>query len=155
MKKSLSINLFLIIAAMVIIGCTTPNPDYKPLPASQDPTTNPQYTPNTTAISNAAYLAHQANNATAPINPYSVPANLLIDGVAALVTGASLVTAKIKSNQAAAAAATAAKKDSALNTMAAGVVRAGPTAIAAVTDHASNTPDFAHIANVINENSPA
>jgi hypothetical protein len=136
-----------VICVVGIVGCVTKNPEYKPLPADQDPVTNPQFISNAAAISNTVAMAHGINQVTAPVNPYSAPMDLAIDSVAGLVAIASAFYARLKHNKAAESAR-------ALDTMALGVVKAGPTAIAAVHETAAATPEFTTVAAAINENTP-
>lgn len=143
MKKTKLILFACITAAVVtIVGCVAPNPHYQPPPADQNPITNPQFIPDTGSISNAGATAHALNNAVP--HPYQVPVDGLIEGGLLLATGISGLYAKIKSNQ-------AAKHQSALNTMALGIVKAGPEAVKTVTDTAAATPDLAHVVTTINE----
>lgn len=140
----------ILIAAAIcalIVGCVMKNPAYQPLPADQNPVSNPQYIAQQDTISNTAAIAHQVNATTAPLNPFSAPTGWAIDGVAALVAAASLLVAKLKSNQ-------AAKSKALVTTIATGVVQAGPTAIAAVQNVASSTEHFAQVAEAINDATP-
>ncbi len=119
------------VALLLLVGCITKNPNGE------------GYITNQPAIDAASGYAHGINHAVP--SPYSVPVDLLIDGVAGLVAGISVLFAKAKSNQ-------AETHKAALNTIAAGVVKAGPAAVAAVSDAASNTPHFAAVADALNEN---
>jgi hypothetical protein len=144
MKKYAGILSILILTALVLVfaGCTTANPSAPVAGQTFQPVVA-----DTTTISNLTAKVQAGIAATAPVNPYAGLLELIASGVAAAVTGVSIVVARIKSNQ-------ASKASAAVATIAAGVVKAGPTATTAVLDHASTTPEFATVANHINDATP-
>lgn len=77
-------------ATVFLFGCTTPNPAHV-TDASQ-----PAFIPDA-KIAQLSATAHEIVNSTAPINPYTAPLNLVIDGAAAIVTAVSLAFARKKS----------------------------------------------------------
>lgn len=98
MKKRIEQTLIAVgcvaLLAAVMVGCVTRNPEH---------TTNPQapvYIADNASISNAAFLAHTINNATAPLNLFAVPVNTVIDGSALIAAAVDGVFAKIKSTMA-------------------------------------------------------
>lgn len=72
MRTILKTGLLGILTLIVIVGCTTQNPAYTPIATGQpDTNTVPKYIANLDAINTWSNRAWVAQNATAPINPYS------------------------------------------------------------------------------------
>lgn len=142
------ITILLACAAIAVAGCVTKNPNYQPPPADQSSITNPQFVTDTATISNKLAVLHTINDASAPVNPYSVPIRGLLEAGGSLALIISGLLAKKKSKEAAA-------KSSALDTMAVGVIAAGQPVVQQVTQAAANSSasDHAHITAALNENS--
>lgn len=137
MRKYLTLGSVLtltVLLALLLSGCTTPGP-----------AGGPAFVADAAAISNNVAAAQGVIHATAPFNPYSGLLEVVAGLVGAVVTGASIIIAKAKSAKAAASEAAAA-------TLAKGVVKAGATV--AVLDHASNTPEYATVAERLNDATP-
>jgi len=142
MKLPLVVLMGLFIGSLALISCTTANPGYNPqLP--QGPTNEPfSVDPRLLSISNQVA---QIKNAVAPVNPYAGLTDYLVTGaftLAGLVSGA---VAGFKNRQAV------------VNTMAAGIVKAGSQAAQVVLDHASNLDNshYTAISEAINDNTGA
>jgi len=121
-------------AILTIIGCTTKNPAYTPPPPGQT-TTVPQYIPDP-RIASLSNTVAQVAQGVSPVNPYAGLTDYAVKGVfglAGLIAGA---VAGVKN------------RNAVINTMAAGVIKAG--AAQPVLDHASNTGNFAAVADAIN-----
>lgn len=119
------VNILLIGAVTLLIGCVTKNPMYKPNePVSAD---NPVYSADTNKIHNARGTLEMINGATAPADPYAPLISAAIPAGEALVTAGSLLLASIFNNK-------AKRKDKALRA----VVRADTTEQAV-----KNAPDVA------------
>lgn len=135
MKSTLKLTLALAASiAAIVVGCTTANPAYTPIPAGQ-PNTNtvPSVIPNPLINSYSNTLAQLAG-AVAPVNPYAGLTSWAINGVFGVIALISGYVAKQKSG--------------AVQSMATAVVQAG--AHPAVLDAAGNTPHFTAIADAIN-----
>lgn len=130
--------MFPILAALALTACTATNPAYTPIPPGQ-PNTNtvPQYIPDPRLASISNTVAQIAQG-VAPVNPYAGITNWAVTGVFGIIgaIAAGLATAK--------------NKNTVIDTLAAGVVKAG--AAPAVLDHASDTPSYAAVATAINNN---
>ncbi len=130
--KSLLCLLFL--SGLVIVGCTTQNPNWtKPVAGQPDTNTVPQYVVDPRLASASNTVAGVAS-AAAPVNPYAGITNPLINGVFGL---AALISGYV-----------ARQKNGALNTMGAAVVKSG--AGQAVLAHASGSDHFVAVADSIN-----
>ncbi len=139
----LSLDRYLIIAggsialaASIIVGCTSANPNYTPIAAGQ-PNTNtvPQYLPNP-LINTYSNAAAGVANTVAPLNPYAGLTSWAITAIFGAIGTISTYVAKQKSG--------------ALDSMAQAVVQSG--AHPAVLDASANTPHFVAIADAINSN---
>ncbi len=128
-----------VLASLVIIGCVSKNPAYTP-PVPGQTNTEPQFIPDPRLTSLSNTVAQIAGG-IAPVNPYAGITDWAVKGVFGIV-GAI-----------AAAAATAKNKNAVIDTLAAGVVKAG--AAAPVLDHASTTNAYAAVANAINDQTGA
>lgn len=131
--------LFPLLAAVVLAGCATKNPAYV-APPPGGTTTVPQYIPDPriAALSNTVT---QIAGGVAPVNPYAGLTDYAIKGgftLAGLIAGA-LAAAK--------------NKNAVIDTLAAGVVKAG--AAQPVLDHASNSGTFSAVADAINSQTGA
>lgn len=141
----LRFSIIAIVSVLIIVaGCATKNPAYTALTPQQQATntTIPPYivNPSLNQISNS--IAGAAT-AAAPINPYAG----LTDWAIKLAFGIA--------GAAAAGYVTAKNRGVVIDTLAAGVVKAGPTAAQAVMDHAATTPAFTAVADAINNNTGA
>ena len=132
--------LITIIALVLLAGCTTPNPAYTPPVPGSTNAVMPQFIvdPRLASLSNTV---SQIAGGIAPVNPYAGITDWAIKGAFGLA-GAI-----------AAAAATAKNKNVVIDTLAAGVVKAG--AAAPVLDHASDTAVYSAVATAINNNTGA
>jgi hypothetical protein len=137
MKSIFKLSLVIAAAlAAIIVGCTTQNPNYTPIPAGQ-PNTNtvPQFVVNP-AVNTYSNAVSGVAGVVAPLNPYAGLTSWAITAIFGVVGGISTYVAKQKSG--------------ALGSMAAAVVQSG--AHPAVLDAAANTPHFVAIADAINNN---
>lgn len=137
MKATIKLTLVLAASiAAILVGCTTANPAYTPVPAGQ-PNTNtvPSVIPNPIINTYSNTLA-QIAGAVAPANPYAGITSWAITGIFGVLGSISAYVAKQKSG--------------ALNSMAQAVVQSGTHA--PVLDAAGNTPHFVAIADAINNN---
>lgn len=128
--------LLVAIAASIIIGCVTKNPNYTPGNTNGQPAyvVDPR-------IEDARVKAHQVAQPFDTVNPYAGLTHYGIDavlGIIALVSGALVK-----------------RKNEQVGTLAAGVVRAGPEATQTVLNHAADSPHFPAIAAAINDNTVA
>jgi hypothetical protein len=128
-------------AVFLVPGCATRNPAYTALTPQQQATNTsiPQYIPDP-RINSYSNSASQLSAATAPVNPYAGITDWGIKigfGLAGLIGGA---------------VAQAKNKNGVIDTMAAGVLKAGPAASQAVLDHAGNTDHFSAVASALNDN---
>lgn len=136
--------LFCVLVLTSLIGCTTQNPEYTALTPAQQATntTIPRYIPDPriAGISNTVTATSQT---LAPVNPY---AGLTDWGVKLLfgIVGAI-----------AAGAAASKNKNKVIDTLASGVIKAGPTVSQTVLDHASTTDHFTDVAKALNDNTGA
>jgi len=139
MRKTLTV----FVLSAILLGCASQNPAYTPIVAGQpDTNTVPRYVPNT-ALAQASNAVAQVTNALAPANPYAGVTDIAVKGVfgvGGLIAG---IVAGFKNRQ------------KVVDAMAAGVVKAGPTAAQAVVDHASTTPHFTAVIDAINEQTGA
>lgn len=138
--RSLMMALPLVILA---VSCATKNPAYTALTPAQQATntTIPQYIPDP-RIAGLSNTVSGIAGSLAPVNPYAAitdPALKYGFGLAGLIAAAI-------------AGAMNRKKSAVINTLAAGVVKAGPIVAQAVLDHASPTDHFTAVANALNEN---
>lgn len=135
--------ILIIIALAALCGCVTKNPAYT------GPNTNgiPAYIadPRIDSISNQVAAV---KDAIKPANPYAGITDYVVNGAFGLVALISGAIARNKSKGEAAARAVA-------DTIAAGAVKAGPTVVQSILDHASATDHFAPVASLINENTGA
>lgn len=132
--------LMLALSTAMFIGCATHNPNYNPqLPPGP---TNEPYSVDPRLLTMSNTVA-QIQAATAPINPYAGVTDLAVKVGIGAIFGISGIVAGFKNRQAV------------VNTMAAGVVKAG--AAQAVLDHASVVSDshYTAIASAINDNTGA
>lgn len=133
--------LLVVCLADFLTGCASSNPLASP--PGQPANGQPAYVvnPTLTTVSNAV---SSAETFTAPFNPYSPITNPLATAVLGIIGTVSAWLVQ-KKNVAAAQAQTATAQATAGNhlaviqTMASGIVKAGPTAITAVQDVASTT----------------
>lgn len=142
---SLSFGLIFIAVVLpsvfLVPGCVTKNPARTALTPQQQATNTaiPQYIPDPriNAYSNTASgLAATA----APVNPYAGITDWGIKigfGLAGLIGGA---------------VAQAKNKQPVIDTLAAGIVKAGPIMAQSVLDHASTTNQFSAVASALNDN---
>jgi hypothetical protein len=129
----------LFMCAAAIIGCATHNPAYNPqLPPSP---TNEPFSVDPRLLSYSNQFA-AIKDALAPANPYAGITDFLFKGGFGLAGIIGGLVVGYKNRQAV------------INTMAAGVVKAGPAAAQAVLDHAGTVPGshFSAIAAAINDN---
>ncbi len=140
-KKFIPIYVILLFAIALLAGCITKNPSTEPVSVNGGPATNPPLAyivdPR---LEQAHVTAQTVAAAVSPANPYAGLTNYGIDGAFALAALISGLIAK--------------KRGAITDTLAAGIVKAGPAAVAAVNDHASNTPNFASVANALNNATP-
>src|SRR4029077_1959057 len=126
----------------ILVGCATRNPSYNP---QQPPSpTNEPYSVDPRLLSISNQVA-QIRDAVAPMNPYAGITGYLTDGGFGLAGIISGLLVGYKNRQAV------------INTMAAGVVKAGPQAAQVVLDHAATASDshFTAISQAINANTGA
>ncbi len=128
--------IILITAIVLLAGCTTPNPAYTP-PVPGQTNNVPAFIPDP-RIGSISNVVAQIAAGVAPANPYSGLTDYAVKGIFGL-TG--LI---------AGALAAARNKNAVIDTLAAGVVKAG--AVPAVLDHASDTPSYSAVATAINNN---
>ncbi len=125
-------------ASILIIGCATKNPAYTPpVPGQTNTVVVPQWIPDP-RLASLSNTVTQIAGGIAPVNPYAGITDWAIKGAFG-IAGAI-----------AAAAATAKNKNVVIDTLAAGVVKAG--AAAPVLDHASDTSVYSAVATAINNN---
>lgn len=123
-------NKLLLIGLLAVAGCVTKNPD----------PTGPKYVVDP-RLNSASNQVKGFTDALKPVNPYAGITDYAIAGgfgLAALISG---VIARRKSNVA--------------DTIAAGAVKAGPTAVQAILDHAAGTDHLGDVAKTINDNTGA
>jgi predicted small lipoprotein YifL len=146
MKKIKAFGL-IILSTIALAGCVTKNPNY--IPTAPVSSTNVMYVPDTSSFSNVVNKLQSGITATAPVDPYAGLLQALLGGVAAVVTGASLVVAKVKNSQANTANAAATHLATVLpDNMVAQAVNSAPTpAIAsAVSAHLAAAPNTSQVA---------
>jgi hypothetical protein len=141
-RPLIALSVVLFVCAAAIIGCATHNPAYNPqLPPSP---TNEPYSVDPRLLSISNQIA-AIKDAVAPVNPYAGITDFLFKGGFGLagVIGGLIVGYK--------------NRQAVINTMAAGVVKAGPQAAQVVLDHASVASDshFSAISQAINANTGA
>ena len=134
-KDSLTHLLIYSLTLWLLTGCASPNPN--PATSSGEP-----FVANTNLTAVLAKLSAW-NTVTAPVDPYSGLVGGAL-GLAALIGGA---VAAYQNSQAKTAQAQT-------QVMAQGVVKAGPAAVAAVQDVASNGPHFGAVSSALNEAMP-
>lgn len=134
--------LLCLLSLALCAGCVHPNPNQAQNPDGSFP---PAYVADTASISNTLAKAQAVIQASAPVNPYAGLLTEAAAAVGALVTAGSILTAKVKSSQ-------AAKAEASKKVMAHGVVKAG--AQSSVLEVASSTPHFAEVAHQLNEATP-
>jgi len=145
MKPRNMILIMLLGSIIMLVGCTATNPQYTALPIDQrtNQTAIPQYIPDP-RINGLSNTLGSIVATTAPVNPYAG----LAMGAIALIFGIwGTVATKI-----------ATKQSGAIDTLAAGAVKAGPQVVSAILSHVSNASNgvhFATIANAINDNTGA
>lgn len=141
--KIFKFSILLVPLMLVAISCATKNPAYTALTPAQQATntTIPQYIPDP-RIAGLSNTVTGIAGSLAPVNPYAAltdPALKYGFGLAGLIA-------------AAVAGAMNRKKGAVIDTLAAAVVKSGPTVAQSVLDHASTTDHFTAIANALNEN---
>lgn len=131
---------FILIACLAVIltGCASQNPAW----TAGNTNGVPQYIPNP-ALAAASNSVSSAAGAVAPVNPYAVWTDW---GIKLLFGVAGAVAAGVAASK---------NKNAVIDTLAAGVVKQGPTVAQAVLDHASTHPTFTAVADAINSNTGA
>lgn len=134
----------LFVVAVIVTGCVTKNPEYTALTPAQQATntTIPQNIPDP-RINGYSNTVTTIAQGVAPVNPYAG----ITDWGIKLVFG---IIGAI-----AAGVATAKNKNATINTLASGVVKAGPTAAQTVLDHAATTDNLASVATALNNSTGA
>lgn len=129
------------VVILIVTACATKNPEYSALTPAQQATNTAivPYVPDPriNAYSNTAILTAQG---LAPVNPYAGITDwglrLAFGLIGAIATGV----------------ATAKNKNKVIDTIAASVVKAGPSVTQTVLDHAATTDHFPAVASAINDN---
>lgn len=136
--------ILILFSLLLLAGCVTKNP------AWTGPNTNgiPQYVTDTDRLNAASNSVAGVSGALRPVNPWGGLTDYAVNtgfGLAALISG---LIAKRKNAQAKSAEAAA-------DTIAAGAVKAGPTAVNIILQHAAETSHFASVADLVNSNTGA
>lgn len=128
--------LLCVLTILILGACVSKNPNYVPGNTNGIPAyvTDPR-------IEQSRLAAHEAAKPFDTINPYAGLTHYAIDAVLGITALISTAIAK--------------KKMGATETMAEGIVNAGPTAAQAVLTHAADSPHFPAIAAAINDKLPA
>ncbi|HXJ73188.1 MAG TPA: hypothetical protein VNM37_10045 [Candidatus Dormibacteraeota bacterium] len=140
-KPVIVLSALFLASLAILVGCATRNPSYNP---QQPPSpTNEPYSVDPRLLSMSNQVA-AVKDALAPVNPYAGITDYVFKagfGLAGLLSG---LVVGYKNRQAV------------INTMAAGVVKAGPQVAQTVLDHAATVPGhFTAIAAAINDNTGA